>query len=60
MKYYKESSRKKFLHTPKRKTTNWIGHILLRNWLLKHVIEGNIEVTMKGGRRRKQILDDLK
>jgi tRNA pseudouridine-54 N-methylase len=43
---------------------NWIGHILRRNCLLKHVIEGkierNIEVTGRCGRRRKQLLDDLK
>jgi replicative superfamily II helicase len=36
------------LHTIKRKA-NWIGHILRRNCLLKHVtdgkIEGRIEVT---------------
>jgi hypothetical protein len=43
---------------------NWIGHILLRNCVLKHVIEGTkggrTEVTGRRGRRRKQILDDLK
>jgi hypothetical protein len=27
----------------KRRKANWIGHILLRNYLLKHVIEGKIE-----------------
>ena len=31
-----------FLHTIKRKKANWIGHILRRNCLLKHVIDGNI------------------
>jgi hypothetical protein len=44
--------------------TNWIGHILRRNCLLKHVIEGKIErrieVTKIRGRRSKQLLDDLK
>ena len=43
---------------------NWIGHILLRNYLLKQVIEGKIkgemEVTRRRGRRRKELLDDLK
>jgi hypothetical protein len=43
---------------------NWIGHILRRNCLLKHVIEGNIkgeiEVTRRRGRRCKKLLDDLK
>jgi hypothetical protein len=27
------------LHTIKRRKANWIGHILRRNCLLKHVIE---------------------
>jgi hypothetical protein len=43
---------------------NWIGHILRRNCLLKHVIEGKvegrIEMTGRRGRRRKQLLDYLK
>jgi hypothetical protein len=52
------------LHTIKRIKASWIGHILCRNCLLKHVIEGNIEgrieVTVRRRRRRKQLLDDLK
>jgi hypothetical protein len=44
--------------------TNWIGHILRRNCLLKQVIEekikGEIEVTRRRGIRRKKLLDDLK
>jgi hypothetical protein len=52
------------LHTIKRRKGNWIGHILHRNCLLKHVIEGKleerIEMTGRGGRRRKKLLDDLK
>jgi hypothetical protein len=51
------------LHTLKRRKTNWIGHILHRNCLLKHIIEGKvegrIEVTGRPGRRCKP-LDDLK
>ena len=31
------------LQTFKRRKTNWNGHILHRNCLLKHVIEGKIE-----------------
>ena len=31
------------LHTLKRRKANWFGHILRRNCLLKHVIEGKIE-----------------
>jgi hypothetical protein len=52
------------LHTIKRRKANWIGHILRRNCLLKHVIEekleGRIEMTGRRGRRRKQLLYDLK
>jgi hypothetical protein len=31
------------LHTIKRRKANWIGHILRRNCLLNHLIEGKIE-----------------
>jgi hypothetical protein len=52
------------LHTVKRRKADWIGHILCRNCLLKHVIEGKlegrIEVTRRRGRRGKQLLADLK
>jgi hypothetical protein len=52
------------VHTIKRRQANWIGHILRRNCLLKHVIEGKlegrIEMTGRRGRRRKRLLDDLK
>jgi hypothetical protein len=48
----------------RRRKANWIGHVLLRNCILKHVIEGKIEgriqVTGRRGRKRKQLLDDLK
>jgi hypothetical protein len=30
------------VHTIKRRKANWIGHILRRNCLLKHVIEGKL------------------
>jgi hypothetical protein len=52
------------LHPIKRRKANWIGHISRRNCLLKHVIEGKlegrIEMTGRRGRRRKQLLYDLK
>ena len=52
------------IHTVKRRKTNWIGHSLCRNCLLKQVIEwkveGRIEVTGGLRRRLKQLLDDLK
>jgi len=52
------------LHTIQRRTSKWIGLILWRNCLLKHIIEGKlegrIEVTERWGRRHKQLLDELK
>jgi hypothetical protein len=52
------------VHTIKRRKANWIGHILLRNCLLKHFIEGKLEVRIEmtgiRRRRRKHLLDDLK
>jgi hypothetical protein len=53
-----------YRNTIKGRKANWIGHILCRNCLLKHAIEGKlegrIEMTRRRGRRRKQLLDDLK
>jgi hypothetical protein len=50
--------------TYNRRKANWIGHIVRRNCLLKHVIEGQlegrIEMTRRRGRRCKQLLDDVK
>ena len=47
----------------KRKKTDWIGHILHRNCLLKYAVEGKmdsrIDVTGRRGRRRKQLLVDF-
>jgi hypothetical protein len=49
------------LHTIKRRKANWIGHILRRNCLLKQgKLEGRIEMTGRRGRRRKQLLANLK
>jgi hypothetical protein len=49
------------LHTIKRKKANWIAHILRRNYLLMHVVEGKIdgrmEVAGRRSKRRKQLLD---
>jgi hypothetical protein len=51
------------INTIKRKKSDWIGHILHRNCLLKHAVEGKIEgrmeVTGRRGRRCKQLLDDF-
>jgi len=50
--------------TIKRRKDNWVGNIFRRNCLLKHVTEGQtegrLEVTGRRGRRRKQLLDDLR
>jgi len=35
--------KRNILQTIKRRKANWVGHILCRNCLLKHVIEGKIE-----------------
>jgi len=34
---------KNIIHTIKRRTVNWIGHILRMNCMPKHVIEGKVE-----------------
>jgi len=41
------------LHRINRRKANWIGHILRRNCLLKHVIEGKIEGRNDGMARKK-------
>jgi hypothetical protein len=52
------------VHTIKRRKAKWIGHMLRRNCLLKHVIEeklqGRIQMMGRRGRRRKQLLGDIK
>jgi hypothetical protein len=52
------------LRTIKRRKVNWSGHTLSSNYLLKHGIEGKIvgRIVVMGrrGRKRKQLLDDLK
>jgi hypothetical protein len=52
------------LHEIRKRKANSIGHILRRNCLLQRIIEGKIkggiEGTERRGRRRKELLDDLK
>ena len=43
-----------------RRIVNWIGHILRRNCLLHDAIEGQMMEMKGGGRRRTQLLDDLR
>jgi hypothetical protein len=48
------------LHTIKQRKANWIGHILSRNCLLEHMIEGKLERAARRGRTLKQLLNDSK
>jgi len=45
---------KGILHNVEGRKANWIGHILRRNCLLKHVTEGKIErrIEWKTGKKR--------
>jgi len=58
------NEQRNILHEIRKWKANWIGHIVRRNCLLKQVIEGKIkgemEVEIRRGRRRKELLDDLK
>ena len=58
------NEQRNILQEIRKRKANWIGHILRRNCLLKHVIEGKIkgeiEVTRRRGRRRKKLLDTLR
>ena len=58
------NEQRNILQEIRKRKANWIGHILRRNYLLKQVIEGKIkgemEVAKRRGRRRKELLDDLK
>jgi len=47
------------LYTIKGKKANWIGHTMGRNCLVRHVIEDK-KMTGRRGRRRKQLLNDLR
>ena len=52
------------VHTVKRRKANWIGHVLRRNCLVKHLIELKVEgrrkMTGRRGRKREQLLDVCK
>jgi hypothetical protein len=58
------NEQRNILHEIRKRKANWIGQILRRNCLLKQVMEGKIkgemEVSRRRGRRRKELLDDLK
>ena len=50
----------RYLHMIKQTNANWIGHILRRDCLVKHVIEEKIEEKRKRGIWPTQLLDDPK
>jgi hypothetical protein len=41
--YQRVEEERNILHTIERRKTNWVGHILGTNCLIKQVIEGKIE-----------------
>jgi hypothetical protein len=51
---------KSIIYAIKRRKAKWGGHILYRNCLIKHVIEGTIEGKGRRGRRPRQVLNDFK
>ena len=51
---------KNIFHKIKQRKANRNVHILHRNCVLKQATEGEIQGTGRGGRRRKQRLNDLK
>jgi hypothetical protein len=55
------NEQRNILHEIRKRKANWIGHIIRRNCLLKQVtegkIKGQIEVTVRRGRRRRKLLD---
>jgi hypothetical protein len=61
---FRVKEQRNILHEINKRKANWIGHILRRNCLLRHVIEekikGVIEMTGRRGRRCRKLLDDLK
>ena len=59
-KIYRVKEERNIIHTVKRRKANWIGHIWCRNRLLKHVFEGKRDGICAQGRRRKQLLEDIK
>ena len=60
----KVEEQRNILREISQRKANWMGHILRKNCLLQRVIEGKIkwriEVTGRGGRRRRKLLDGLK
>ena len=46
--------------TIKRRKANWVGYVVRRNGLLKHVMKGKTYGTVRRGKRRKGLPDHAK
>jgi len=57
---YRFKGERNIVRKIKRRKGQWFGHILYRNCLLNHVIEGKIGVTGRRQRKRQQLLYDVK
>ena len=61
---HRVKEKRNIVHTINRRKDDSIGHMLRRDCLLKHIIEGKIEeniyVMGRQGIRCKQLVDDLK
>jgi len=61
---YRVKEERNILPAVKRRNANIIGHIFYKNFLLKHVIEEEMERRIEGkrirGRRHKHLLDRVK
>jgi hypothetical protein len=55
-----DKEERNIIHIIKRRKANWFGDVLPRNRLLEHTVEGMIEGMRRRGRKRKNLLDDLK
>jgi len=56
----RRGEKRTLLNNSLRRKANWIGHILRRNYLLHGTIEGQMTEVKGVGKRRTQLLDDLR
>jgi hypothetical protein len=50
-----ENGVRNILRKIKRREANWVGHVLRRDCLLKHIIEGKIEGSTSDEKTRKKM-----
>ena len=48
------------IRTIRQRQTNWVGHVLRREGLLREVIEGRVKGTKRPGKPRKGMISYLK